>query len=241
MSACCTTFRCQNGPCVWNRTTIVRVSTGYLPTRSHRVNWLCQISTCDERSYCMDKLLLTKLVDSGMSSYQIANEVGKGQTTVRYWLKIHGLELKTSSLHKKKYTDEHLLSLVSEADSFTDLIRRICGKFNGGAYYHYKARLEKLGVTLESFRHSGKTGGGSKSSELRRVGNYPFSSRRLPRIQLHAFLQRERVPYVCENCNLDTWLGKPIRLPIHHKDGNNKHNSRENLAYLCPNCHSQEH
>lgn len=42
----------------------------------------------------------------------------------------------------------------------------------------------------------------------------------------------------CNKCGLDNWLGHPIVLELEHKDGNNKNNERNNLEYLCPNCHS---
>ena len=43
----------------------------------------------------------------------------------------------------------------------------------------------------------------------------------------------------CEKCGLSTWLGQPIALEIHHKDGNHINNLEENLELLCPNCHAQ--
>lgn len=42
----------------------------------------------------------------------------------------------------------------------------------------------------------------------------------------------------CEKCGLETWLGNPITLEIHHKDGDRSNNTLENLLLLCPNCHS---
>lgn len=42
----------------------------------------------------------------------------------------------------------------------------------------------------------------------------------------------------CNNCQLDTWLDKPLVLELHHKDGNTTNLSRQNLECLCPNCHS---
>lgn len=45
--------------------------------------------------------------------------------------------------------------------------------------------------------------------------------------------------YKCEECGISEYNGKPLRLELHHKDGNRKNNKLENLEMLCPNCHSQ--
>ena len=42
----------------------------------------------------------------------------------------------------------------------------------------------------------------------------------------------------CENCGNTEWLGQPIPLELHHKDGNKKNNTLENFELLCPNCHA---
>lgn len=42
----------------------------------------------------------------------------------------------------------------------------------------------------------------------------------------------------CENCGLTEWLGQPIPLELHHKDGNPHNNVLENYVLLCPNCHA---
>lgn len=44
----------------------------------------------------------------------------------------------------------------------------------------------------------------------------------------------------CERCGLTEWLGHPIPLELHHKDGNHYNNKLDNLEILCPNCHSLE-
>lgn len=43
----------------------------------------------------------------------------------------------------------------------------------------------------------------------------------------------------CLKCGLNEWQGEKITLELDHVNGDNKDNSRENLRYLCPNCHSQ--
>lgn len=42
----------------------------------------------------------------------------------------------------------------------------------------------------------------------------------------------------CSKCQRVEWLGKPIPLELHHKDGNHDNVELSNLELLCPNCHS---
>ena len=42
----------------------------------------------------------------------------------------------------------------------------------------------------------------------------------------------------CNRCDLDKWLEQKLTLELEHKDGDNTNNNRDNLEYLCPNCHS---
>ena len=44
----------------------------------------------------------------------------------------------------------------------------------------------------------------------------------------------------CEKCGNTHWLGKPIPLELHHKDGNHYNNNMNNLELQCPNCHALE-
>ena len=47
------------------------------------------------------------------------------------------------------------------------------------------------------------------------------------------------IPYKCRCGIVDEWLDLPITLQLHHKNGNKRDNRKENLEYLCPNCHTQ--
>ena len=42
----------------------------------------------------------------------------------------------------------------------------------------------------------------------------------------------------CLYCGHYQWLNKPLKLELHHIDGNNTNQNVNNLEMLCPNCHS---
>jgi hypothetical protein len=50
------------------------------------------------------------------------------------------------------------------------------------------------------------------------------------------FLKKER-GCKCEKCKNDYWMGEPIPLNVHHKDGDAYNNHPSNIQLLCLNCH----
>ena len=50
---------------------------------------------------------------------------------------------------------------------------------------------------------------------------------------------KEEVGDRCEICQIEEWNGKRLPFEVHHLDGDNRNNKKENLQVLCPNCHAQ--
>lgn len=70
---------------------------------------------------------------------------------------------------------------------------------------------------------------------LRDPSMHPEATHRLRRALLEIGRKHE-----CEKCEAQPfWMGEPLVLQIDHKNGLKHDNRPENLAFLCPNCHSQ--
>jgi DNA-binding CsgD family transcriptional regulator/5-methylcytosine-specific restriction endonuclease McrA len=43
----------------------------------------------------------------------------------------------------------------------------------------------------------------------------------------------------CEICGITHWMGKPVNMQLHHRNGDGSDNRLENIQFLCGTCHSQ--
>ncbi|MGH3309133.1 MAG: HNH endonuclease signature motif containing protein [Streptomyces sp.] len=67
----------------------------------------------------------------------------------------------------------------------------------------------------------------------------PEGSPRTKRDRLRRALDEIGVPYACVRCgNSGAWDGAPLTLQIDHINGDWRDDRRDNLRYLCPNCHA---
>jgi len=69
-------------------------------------------------------------------------------------------------------------------------------------------------------------------------GNYSNTKFEYDGIGNHKSALIQERGYQCEGCGLTEWQSSPIPLELEHVDGDNKHNTRENLKLLCCNCHA---
>jgi len=145
--------------------------------------------------------------------------------------------------YNEKYTRELLTEAVANSISIADVLRYLGIPFSGGSHAHISRRLKQLGIDTSHFRrvapNRGKPSAWRLTPEQILVVSSPGSPRPKPSV-LRRALREIGVLHVCGTCGIGAeWNGIPIVLHVDHINGNWHDNRKENLRFLCPNCHSQ--
>ena len=142
-----------------------------------------------------------------------------------------------------KYTREVLQDAVENSVSIAGVLRHLGLSITGGSHAHLSRRIKRFGIDTSHFtgqaHNKGKRSANRLSWEQILVLRAPGSGRVKPR-KLRKALVEAGVPYSCQVCGLgDVWNGTPMILHVDHINGNHWDSRKENLRFLCPNCHSQ--
>ena len=131
----------------------------------------------------------------------------------------------------RNFTRQEIEKFIQESFSLATLAEKLGYNKNCGSYLPtMKTMVEELQLDISHFTGQGwnkdnfdytrfKKGIVIKSSEA---------------VKALSFIRG----HCCEKCNNKEWLGKPIPLEVHHKDGDSLNNEINNLELLCPNCHA---
>jgi hypothetical protein len=147
---------------------------------------------------------------------------------------------------KRTYSNEELVEAIKNSESVAGVLRLLGIRPAGGSHSHISRRIKLLGLDTSHFTGSAgsskgsKHRGGPEKKTWQQVLKLRCNERREKTFRLRRALLESGVPHICCKCaQKPEWLGKPLVLEVNHKNGNNVDDRRENLEFLCPNCHSQ--
>lgn len=144
-----------------------------------------------------------------------------------------------------KYTEERLREYAPKATSVRNLaILMGAEKPSGGTQNHLSKLLKMYNIDTSHFMGQAHRKGKAFDNEFKGASHYLVRLSKGVRRTSAKYLRRSLieigVEHKCSECGLGPeWNGKVLVLQIDHIDGDWYNNLRENLRFLCPNCHCQ--
>lgn len=140
-------------------------------------------------------------------------------------------------------SDDFLRLLVGQSRSVAEVVRNSGRRVAGGTHANYSKRIARLGIDTSHFQSAstgGLSGNGNKLTPEEIFSKTCLDGRRVSAAQLRRALLETGVEYKCVECvNQGSHNGLPLRLEVDHINGDWAYNAKENLRFLCPNCHTQ--
>lgn len=185
----------------------------------------------------MHKSLLIGLVESRKSTRDMSTALGCSKSTIRYWLKKHGLKTRGWGI-VGRLSKQELNDAVSRVTTYAECLRQFSLPASGGSFQILKRRVRELGISTAHFKQKRGTFSGLSTEKFVALltENSKLTQNRLRKYILRFGL----LPHICGECGQHPlWNRKLLVLQLDHKNGVKSDCRIENLRWLCPNCHTQ--
>lgn len=190
---------------------------------------------------------ILELKNKGLSLSQIVSETGASIGVVKYTASpLFAERLKRSEI--KKQAEKEFVELVKKylplSNSLNNLCKHLGLKGVDGYYRKINRIIKENNLSTEHFGTIKVTHSNYRRNKFTAMSNEEFfikDSKRDGNSIIKRLIESGYKEYKCENeyCGICEWGGKPLRLQVHHINGNHCDNRIENLQLLCPNCHTQ--
>lgn len=166
----------------------------------------------------------------------------RSRATLGRMLAAQHIDMSHFSHRRVRIPEDELRNLVRISSSYADVMRGLGMDVNDTNHRRVRRAASRLDLDTSHFKRRpwGRPDCPAPPPTAHRVlVVLPNEAGRTNRTRLHQALAEIGVPYACAECgNTGRWRGHPITLQIDHVNGNWRDNRRENLRYLCPNCHA---
>ena len=137
----------------------------------------------------------------------------------------------------RNYSLEEFQQICNESESVREVVQKLGYAPNGGGTAaRIKRDIENNNIDISHFTGQAHTKNIGKYKTP--IEDYLTNKVKITSHKLRLRLLKEGIfEYKCACCGNSEWLGRPIPLELHHKDGNKDNNNLDNLELRCPNCH----
>lgn len=138
----------------------------------------------------------------------------------------------------RRYTKKQLIESIKNSYSIAQTLKKLNVAPRGGNYRVINSYIKQLDIDTSHF--TGKLWNKGKIIGPKRpIQDYFDNKCFITSHKLRKRLISEGIfLHQCMNCKLIEWFDKIIPLELHHINGDDKDNAKENLSLLCPNCHA---